>query len=356
MMEKAKWNENTYIATEVADYYPLEKKIRIASENKELYCIDPECPTPILRYCNGPSKIGYFAHLQNCACDYAKFYKESTKVMKNVKQVLYKSFASRNFDIQLDVKLLPHHYTHLLFTFQNGKKVVLELGTERTTAKTIDSLTVQYANIGIECKWIVISNLSKPIQENKEFFIKRYLLNESKRNDVLILNKDGTEITQFIVDPNHYLYREKKIYLDNYPDTYSETRTLTDLTFEDYELTVEEFHKRYNEWLIKKKKSFEDKIAQIQRESLMTISHQPSYNYVKTRGKSKSVTTYEERKASIIDKMSQQKYQVRDQIGVRWICCKECGCVETDDKFSSYGGSNELNLGVCYECVRKKRE
>ena len=160
-MEKAKWNGNEYIATEVADCYDLVKKIKIASENKEIFCIDPECSSPILRYCNGPQKRAYFAHLDNSNCDYAKFDKKNTKIMRCVKRMIFKSFNEKGFNVDMEVKVLPKHYSHLLFTLWNGKRIVLELGTPRTSAKTIDSLSKEYAKIGIECKWLVISNFDK---------------------------------------------------------------------------------------------------------------------------------------------------------------------------------------------------
>ena len=205
-MENAKWNGKFYTATEIAESYELEKIIRKASGRKELRCVDQDCSNPILRYCHGEIRCAFFAHLENCTCDYAEFDKGNTPLMRQVKRTICDNFASRGFDVQLEVKLLPRHYTHLLFIMPNGKKIAVELGTQRTTANQIDRLAEQYRNIGIDAKWIVISNFQTPVKENETFFVKRYLLNESNKKDILILNWSGTEITQYVVDPNEYFY------------------------------------------------------------------------------------------------------------------------------------------------------
>lgn len=45
-----------------------------------------------------------------------------------------------------------------------------------------------------------------------------------------------------------------------------------------------------------------------------------------------------------------QSRQVRDPQGNRWIQCKYCGKWALESAFASYGGRNEINLGVCYDC------
>ena len=114
----------------------------------------------------------------------------------------------------------------------------------------------------------VISDSNTPTDEDKTFFIKRYQLNESKLKDILIINMEGTEVTQYIVDPNQYLFRWKPLHSNNYPDYYLETGSLTDLVFEDDVLTLSGFHERYNAWLKKKKKAFDKKVAELEDPSL----------------------------------------------------------------------------------------
>ena len=52
-MENALWNGERLLACEVAENYYTEKKIRKASFSGELRCPDPECKSPILKYCHG---------------------------------------------------------------------------------------------------------------------------------------------------------------------------------------------------------------------------------------------------------------------------------------------------------------
>lgn len=268
-MENALWNGQCYTAADVAESYELEKTIRKASERKELRCPDADCPSPILRYCHGKIiKSAYFAHLDNCTCDYAEFDKTNTPLIRMVKRIIYNSFASKGYDVQLEVKVVPKHYTHLLFTLSSGKKVAVELGTPRTTADKIEYLAEQYSAIGIDAQWIVINNAQTPAKENEAYFIERYRLNESKRKDVLVLSRDGTKITQYILDPNKYLYRGNPIRSNNYPEIYREVAGLDVLAFEEDELTIQGFHARYNEWLKKKRRAFEKKIAQCEAEEV----------------------------------------------------------------------------------------
>lgn len=377
-MEKALWKGQLYTAADISESYELEKTIRKASGRKELRCPDADCPSPILRYCHGEIKTAFFAHLDNCTCDYAEFDKENTHLMRKVKRIIYDSFVAQGYAVQLEVKLLPRHYTHLLFTMPSGKKIAVELGTQRTTANRIDYLSEQYASIGVDVKWIVISNSQTPVKENETFFIKRYLLNESKRKDILVLNWDGTEITQYIVDPNQYLFRGNSIHSENYPEIYSETAGLGSLAFDEDELTIQGFHCRYNEWLKRKRSAFDKKIAQIEEEAALrekrmrerreeferqrremvaqanTVPNRTVVGFTSTSSHfATSSLSYEARRESILPRMNQQQEQVRDATGARWIKCELCGSVETEDKFWSYGGANHVNLGTCYKCGKK---
>ena len=60
-MENAIWLGRRYTAAEIAESYELEKSIRKASGRKELRCPDPDCSSPVLRYCHGEIKCAFFA-------------------------------------------------------------------------------------------------------------------------------------------------------------------------------------------------------------------------------------------------------------------------------------------------------
>ena len=120
-MERAFWNGTLYTATEIACDYKLEKEIRKASGRKELRCPDPECQNPVVRYCHGEIKEAFFAHLNNDLCDYAKFDKENTQIIRKIRHMIFEHFKNKGYKVQAEVKILKHHYTHLFFEMFDGK-------------------------------------------------------------------------------------------------------------------------------------------------------------------------------------------------------------------------------------------
>lgn len=59
---------------------------------------------------------------------------------------------------------------------------------------------------------------------------------------------------------------------------------------------------------------------------------------------------------SLLELMDQQEEQARDSQGRRWVKCEFCGKIALDSEFSSYGGPNHINLGICRECQRNNSE
>ncbi|MBO5304087.1 MAG: hypothetical protein J6A99_00275 [Clostridia bacterium] len=367
-MDKAIWNGQIYTAFNVSKSYETEKNIRKASGYKELRCPDPCCPNPIVKYCHGEIKSAYFAHINNCYCDYALFDKEITQEMREIKNKLYKSFVSKGFDVEQDVKVFSGHYTHFLFNLPNDRKVAIELGTQKITANQIDYLSLQYQKIGIKVKWIVISDSIELLDESNLIFIKRYSLNENKMRDVLIIDSEGVGITQQVIDPNKYEFEGRTIVSKNYPSIFTETNSLEYLAFENEELTIEGFYDRYNKWLNKKMRAFENKKVELEKEKIKYLEMQNQKKaLIEQRRKEREdvlkkekqqqqncsnsrFMTYEERRNSIMPLMNQVEKQVIDELGERWIRCKVCGIIETVDKFLTYGGKNHSTLGVCRAC------
>ncbi|SEQ85065.1 Topoisomerase DNA binding C4 zinc finger [Lachnospiraceae bacterium NE2001] len=58
-------------------------------------------------------------------------------------------------------------------------------------------------------------------------------------------------------------------------------------------------------------------------------------------------------KNQVAELLNQQTDRVVDPDGNRWIKCEFCGKIDTDSAFSSYGGKNHINLGICKECSDK---
>ena len=65
-MEKALYENQILIASEIANNYEIEKNVRRYSATSKLICPDAECPFPILKYCHGNIKRPYFAHKHKC--------------------------------------------------------------------------------------------------------------------------------------------------------------------------------------------------------------------------------------------------------------------------------------------------
>lgn len=136
-MERAKWNGREYTASEVADDFEMEHAIRQIS-GRELFCPDPQCETPLLRYCHGEKKHAYFAHLQTGSCDYAQFDKQPG-IIREGRYKLYDLFKSKGYDVQIEQKILPHHYTHILLK-TGTKTIAIEIGSSATRVGQIETL------------------------------------------------------------------------------------------------------------------------------------------------------------------------------------------------------------------------
>lgn len=160
-MENSIWNGQLLIASDIAKEYTLEKKVRKASGDKGLRCPDSDCQEPILRYCHGEVKDAYFAHLSNARCDYAKFDKINIQIVRKIKKILYEHFKENGYKVQLEVKIIDHHYTHLLFELPDGKTIAVEIGTQQLSKNRMDNINEKYKSKGIAVKWIVICDTKK---------------------------------------------------------------------------------------------------------------------------------------------------------------------------------------------------
>lgn len=385
-MENGIWNGRLLIAAEIARDYQLEKEIRKASGYKELRCPDPECQHPILRYCHGDKKDAFFAHLNNESCDYAAFDRSNTQIMRNIRKIIYEHFKSIGYEVYPEVKVLDHHYTHLLFNMEDGDMVAVEIGTQRISANRMDNLTDEYRKKNIAVKWIVIADAEISVREDQTYFLKRYLLNESLNKDLIVVSWDAAKISQHKVDSSKYEYNGRNIESDNYPNTYTEVASLNDLTFDGNELSLAGFTSRYEAWLHKKRKAFCKKITQLEEESRQqmeaikqqeqersllyherqellkktgrmaspVIDELTSANHIPSKPSQPSLT-YGQLKQEVLPLIEQQQKQARDSLGNRWVKCEKCGFIDIDDKFVSYGGPGRINIGTCNNCSGSKR-
>ena len=258
-MENALWNEKLITAAKISSDYYLEKQIRMASGRKELFCPDPDCKNSVLRYCHGEKKEAYFAYLNNVDCDYAKFDKENSSVLKKIKKLLYEHFVGLGYDVNFEVKLLKHHYTHLLITKTDGKQIAIELGTQRLSANKLENLTRKYNEAGVSVCWIVVSELNFALKENQTYFIKRYSLNESRSKTLITISFDGQTVAQYKLDQNQYVLNGRVVVSENYPDVFMKTSSINNLVFIEDELTLCDFDKEFDEFIVRKRNAFERK-------------------------------------------------------------------------------------------------
>ena len=382
-MEFAMWKGNRISASDVSADFEYEKKIRKVS-NVELLCPDPKCSNPRLRYCHGDRKEAYFAHICNEHCDYGDYDRDTPSQIKLVCKRLYNHLAELGHNVQMEIKLLEHHYTHILITTDNDKRIAVELGNQRTSEKRIEKITQEYRDNGICVQWIVVDDLDMPESEDRVYCLKRYILNESPDNDLIIIEPETYRVGQYKIDEKRYFAGGKELYSKNYPKTYTVESALDDIVFKNCGITLPGFISSYNTWLEKKTKQFLKKKEQVekevaeerkrraeklgeirknQKEEPAKKGQAPSYTPFKPIApntvfnpllpKAKPLLSYEERKAEIIDKMDQTDSIVLDSIGEKWIKCEICGKIDEATNFVMYGGKNRATLGICAECSRK---
>ncbi len=370
-MENALWNGQELQAFEIAKAYETEKEIRKASGRRELRCPDPECRLPILRYCHGEIKDAYFAHLENEECDYARFDKTNNGIMRTLRQMLYEHFTSQGFSVRQEEKLLAHHYTHLVIRRPGEPPLAMELATRHLLANETDRLTAEYRNSKIPVVWLVADNTDVMVQEDKTYFFKRFLLNESMNRDLIVINWDGSELAQYKCDPVSYEYKGRPKKVEGYIKEYMERAPLERLILNENSLTIQGFTERYTVWLEDKKRAFEKQIAEQDRIQEELKKKQQENGYYLNDGVYQKVAVFhdiqerdapvskpgkgqprafEESRQEVLPRLEQQQVPVRDSLGRRWLRCECCNAVGLDSEFVSYGGKNHINLGICKNC------
>lgn len=374
-MEFALWNGKKISASDVSAEFSYETQIRDVS-SKELLCPDPNCANPILRYCHGDKKDAYFAHICNEHCDYGDYDRDTPSQIKLVCKHLYNHLTSLGYNVQMEVKILEHHYTHIHITTDNNERIAIELGNQRTSEKRIERITQAYKYAGILVQWIVVDNLDIPEGEDRVYCLKRYILNESPNRDLIIIEPETYRVGQYKIDEKRYFAAGREIYSENYPKTYTVESTLENIIFENNELTLPGFIASYNTWFEKKNKQFLKKKEQLEKEAAeerkkrekewnkkneerakrgQTFTYTPykpitlAPVFQPPKPEIKAQLSYEERKAEVIRLFEQNLSEIVDSTGVRWFKCNTCQIIKEDPEFVYYKGLT----GLCRECSRK---
>ena len=244
-MEKAILDGQIIYASDVKENYEYEKYIRECSSKGRLKCPDKNCSLPTLRYCHGNKKEPYFAHRDASSCDYDKYDRENSATINHIKCLLYTLLSSQNIKVDSDVKVFAHHYAHLVVYTEN-KKYAFEILKDSTTARKIDKIAKEYENNDIVFTLIVIGEDYDLKRESNANHIRRFSLNESVNNELIVINESGTKVYQYKLDLFNYDYCGNNIF--EYDAIYSEKQKIENLTFEKERLSIGGFLSRYIKW------------------------------------------------------------------------------------------------------------
>lgn len=255
-MNKAKLNGQIIYASEIMMDYKLENEIRDLSRAGKLMCPDGCCDSPVLKYCHGKKrKQSYFSHRNTCSCDYDKYDKKNTDTIDNIKNKLYERLISNGINCDIDVKVFNRHYAHVAI-YENNATIAIELVSDSLGKRKTNDLVSLYKDKSISVIFVVVGSDNQLQAEFEANYIRRYSLNESKDNNLLIISSSGEEIYQYRYDTFTYVYRGRNFAPSG--DLYRENSNFNSLVFENGSLTIEGFEERYNDWFNEKQKKFEE--------------------------------------------------------------------------------------------------
>lgn len=331
-MNYALLNGKIISAYEISKDYSLEKSIRFASDNGELRCSDPDCQYPHVIYRHGKTKIAHFAHKNKGSCDYSEFDKKNPSYLHPIREMLLSHFQSLGYKVQIEKKILDHHYTHIFIEIPHGNNIAIELATNSITLPDISELTEEYDKKKISLRWFVVHSDEVSKNEEKTIFIERFLLNESKNHDFILINKDDPNlITQCRLDTTKYRYMGQDFQSENYPEIYSEPIALDSIIIDNNEITSRDFNENYNKWLAKKQRKFNEKIEKLRK--------------IDT-----DISSAEEKFPQDIPSPPKKE---RSQI---LYTCEKCGKTADSNSFIwCQKGTGQKGTGLCSECNKKSR-
>ena len=342
-MEKAFWNEQVYLAYEVASDYNLEKQIKRASKNGTLHCVDPDCEMPRLKYCHGDLKSPYFAHVENSNCDYAKYDLQDNVAMRELRVKLFECLKNK-YKIDLDVKITKDHYTLLLVTLDANKKVAIEIGTKKKQISEIELLNQKYKEQGIYLQWLFATDKFCISKEDQSYFMKRYILNESVEKSVMMIDYGGQNALQYSQDMETYLSASgNSVAVPGYSDFYSETGKLSDIEVTADTIGFSGYFERFRQWKSEKKKAYENTIRgknEVKGKNWTGLLQEDDLNN-------------DEYKAAARNNPDVPVYRGN----FKYRLCDVCGNFKKAIFFDPYKFiDNNQNVGICKMCKSKQKE
>lgn len=344
-MDKAIIDNKIVSAYEISLDYELEKAVRKYSRNKKILCVDSCCENPVLRYCHGDKKAAYFAHLTNTECDYDKFDKNDTMILKELRRELFNHFTDLGYKVETEYKLLKHHYSPI-FCSKGNDSFVIEMGDARTTMGHVEKLLQEYELKQVPVKWLVVGEETLFLRENGVSFLKRFLLNKSKNNDFILV--DGNEIMQYRLD--------KKVYkLNSYPEIYQEKATMKNLYVVNGELSIGGVDSRFLKWQTNKEEEIEKeriRIEALRKERELQeqkrreeIEKQDLIRKQAEKNPRERVINTQRYRTNVY-KTQARDYDSINTYETRIYTCNKCGKKASGKEFQMTQGDG----GTCWEC------
>lgn len=249
-MNSCIWNGKRIDAFEIFQNEKLETDIRKAGSSGELKCLDPGC-TSTIGYKHGPKKSPHFFHHLDSKCEYVLFEKSDRPGIRDVRDALYEHFKTNGYNVIREHNMpIGGKFCHLLFLV-NGKSIVLQIADKQTSAQNRENLLKACKVNGYELCWIVIGNPDEPQSERHNYHIHRNLFNNSKNNDLIIINEAADRVLQTrIIKDSRFGITEQSFAL---------TVPLERLVFRDGELSIDGFDDRFDQW-------YNNKIAEQERQ------------------------------------------------------------------------------------------
>lgn len=197
------------------------------SGQHKLLCCDENCNQPV-QFCHGEDKGSYFRHFpgHKNKCEYSEYSKKRNKY-NELKALLYDALKTRELDVVIDKKLLPHHYTDLAVKFPDGNIVAIELTDRRPSGLKWKRLHEGYRTSGIYDLWILQVEPSKAVELVDMYFTDMLNVAQSNQKCAIYFDTENKEIhikkllklckKDFINANKNVLYNENgniEIYVD----------------------------------------------------------------------------------------------------------------------------------------------
>ncbi len=246
-MEKCLHKSNMIYASDINVKYKAADKIKIASENGELFCYG--CGQNVI-FRSGTKRIAHFAHKSGEAikCDYDEYDKQCRKrlpIWRDSKDIIFNQLRkNKDYNIDKDVRIVDKYWTDLVITFKDEDQLAIEIDDKTLNRTKLQHKVDTFQLRNIDVTWFIIDDI-KYYQYEKNFnHIVRVRVNESKDNNVFMIDKDNLSIMAI-----YKLYKDEN---HSYPNIFMYQFNIEQLSIIDKEINIEGFEQEYKKWIIER--------------------------------------------------------------------------------------------------------